>query len=61
MTFSRSGGKIKWYVKPIVFGMDAAIGENVKRAGLEEHAQFVRWWNDRYRSVKNRSTATPKG
>jgi hypothetical protein len=43
------------------FGGDAAIGENVTWVSLKEHAQLVRWWNDLYHSVKNRSEATPEG
>jgi hypothetical protein len=47
-------GRIKWYVKPVVFGGDSTIGENVTCVSLEEHTQLVRWWNDLYRSVKNK-------
>jgi hypothetical protein len=50
----RFRGKIKWYVKPVVFGGDSAMGENVAWVNLEEPAQLVRRWNDLYRSVKNR-------
>jgi hypothetical protein len=47
-----SGRPIKWYVKPIVFGGDPSVGENVIWVSHEEHAQPVRWWNDQYRSQK---------
>jgi hypothetical protein len=51
----RFTGKIKWYVKPIVFGGNPEIGENVAWVSHEEHAKLVKWWNDKYRSLKNRS------
>ena len=52
---ARFRGKIKWYVKPIVFSGDPKIGENVTWVRLDEHAQLVRWWNDLYRSVQSKS------
>ena len=58
---ARFRGEIRWYGKPIVFGSDAAIGENMKWISLEQDAQLVLWWNDLYRSVKNRSQVTPQG
>jgi hypothetical protein len=48
----RFTGKVKWYVKPIVFGGDASFVENVALVSHEEHAQLVKWWNDLYRSLK---------
>ena len=48
----RFTGKVKWYVKPIVFGGDAGVGENLVWVSHEEHAQLVKWWNDKYRSLK---------
>jgi hypothetical protein len=44
-------GMIKWYVKPVVFGGDANVGENLIWVSHERHAQLVKWWNDRYRSI----------
>jgi hypothetical protein len=44
-------GKIKWYIKPILFGGDPTSGDNVAWVTHEEHVQLVRWWNDRYRST----------
>ena len=38
-------GKIKWYVKPLIFGGDPSLGENLIWVTLEEHAELVRWWN----------------
>jgi hypothetical protein len=48
-------GKIKWYIKPIIFGGDPAIGDNVTWVTYEQHAQLVRWWNDKYRSINGES------
>ncbi len=48
----RFRGKIKWYVKPIVFGGDPNLGGNVAWVTHETHAQAVRWWNELYRSLK---------
>jgi len=48
----RFTGKVKWYVKPIAFGGDAGVGENLVWVSHEEHAQLVKWWNDKYRSLK---------
>jgi hypothetical protein len=45
-------GRIKWYVKPILFGGDPDLGENVTWVSHEEHAQLVRWWNEKYRELK---------
>jgi hypothetical protein len=50
----RFTGRIKWYVKPIVFGGDPAQEENTTWVSLEEHARLVRWWNELYRSTKNK-------
>jgi hypothetical protein len=51
---ARFRGKVKWYVKPIGFGGDPALEENIKWVSLEEHAQLVRWWNDLYHSGRNK-------
>jgi len=48
----RFEGKIKWYVKPIVFGGDPNVGDNLKWLNQEQYAQLVKWWNDKYRSLK---------
>jgi hypothetical protein len=45
-------GKIKWYLKPLVLGGDANPGENLSWVSHEQHAQLVKWWNDRYRSLR---------
>ena len=49
----RCQNKIKWYVKPVVFGGDPHLGDNVKWVSHKEHAQLVKWWHGVYRSVKD--------
>lgn len=51
----RFNGKIKWYLKPLVFGGDPASHENQAWITRDQHAQLVRYWNDMYHSVKARS------
>lgn len=43
-------GKIKWYVKPLVFGGDSSH-QNQTWINHDQHAQMVCFWNDVYRSV----------
>jgi hypothetical protein len=52
----RFRGKIKWYLKPIVFGGDPNLGENVIWVSHEQHADLVKFWNDRYRDLKRQPT-----
>jgi hypothetical protein len=40
-------------VKPIVFGGDAGAGENLVWVSHEEHAQLVKFWNDKDRILKS--------
>jgi hypothetical protein len=58
---ARFRGKIKWYLKPTVFGGDPSAKENMRWVSLEEHAELVRWWNDLHRSLTNKGAAAPKG
>lgn len=44
-------GRIRWYVKPIVFGGDPSRGENLMWVSHDQHVQLVRWWNEQYRSL----------
>jgi hypothetical protein len=44
-------GKIKWYVKPLIFSGDPSSDENRIWVDHLQHAQLVRFWNDLYRSV----------
>jgi hypothetical protein len=48
---ARFTGRIKWYVRPVVFGGDPRDGDNLTWVSHEQHAQLVRWWNDQYRSL----------
>jgi hypothetical protein len=45
-------GKVKWYVKPLVFGGDPNEKENVTWVTHEQHSQLVVWWNNKYRALK---------
>ena len=51
---SRWEGKIKWWIQPIVFGGDPGDAKNVAWVSLDQHAQLVRWWNEKYRSMVTR-------
>jgi hypothetical protein len=44
-------GKIKWYVTPLIFGGDAAQGDNVTSITLAQHTELVQWWNKKYRDL----------
>jgi hypothetical protein len=46
----RFTGKIKWYIKPVVFGGDPNSGENVTWLNHEQHCLAVAWWNEQFRS-----------
>ena len=50
----RFQGKIKWYVKPVVFGGDPQSQENIIWVSHDQHAQLVIYWNGLYRSLKRR-------
>ena len=47
----RFTGKLKWYIKPIAFGGDPGLSENLRWVSHTEHAELVRWWNAQYRAV----------
>jgi hypothetical protein len=47
----RFAGKIKWYIKPLVFSGSPSLDENLTWVTHEEHAKLVRWWNTLYRDV----------
>jgi hypothetical protein len=51
----RFSGRIKWYMKPLIFGGDPSSHENQAWITHEQHAQLVRYWNDMYRSLKANS------
>lgn len=44
-------GKIKWYVQPLIFGGDPSVGENMTWISHDDHAEAVKWWNDKYREL----------
>jgi hypothetical protein len=48
---ARFTGKVKWHVKPVIFGGDPTSDENVKWIDLGAHAQFVTFWNRTYRRI----------
>jgi len=45
--------KIKWHQTPLVFGGDPNLKENCDWLSHEQHAQPVRFWNDKYRTHKH--------
>jgi len=53
----RFAGKIKWYVKPLVFGGDPNAGENLTWVTHEQHAELVTWWNAKHREIRARGAA----
>nr|CAP48362.1 putative integron gene cassette protein [uncultured bacterium] len=53
---SDAAGRIKWYIKPVVFGGDPGIGDNLTWVSHEQHAELVIWWNLKYRETKTQKT-----
>jgi hypothetical protein len=47
--------KIKWYVKPLVFGGDPKANENMVWISHSQHVEAVNWWNKQYREVAAKS------
>ena len=47
----RLSGKIKWYIKPIVFGGDPQADENMEWIEIAKHPELVCWWNAKYRQM----------
>nr|CAP47819.1 putative integron gene cassette protein [uncultured bacterium] len=54
---SDATGRIKWYIKPVVFGGDPGIGDNLTWVSHEQHAELVIWWNLKYRETKTQKTS----
>lgn len=52
---AKLSGKIKWYVKPLVFGGSAIEEGNIIWITQKEHAELVRWWNKKYNEIKNKA------
>jgi hypothetical protein len=48
----RYTNKIKWYIKPLVFGGDASADSNITWMTVDEHVEAVKWWNQLYRDVQ---------
>jgi len=48
---ARFTGKIKWYLKPLVFGGDPTDKAYTVWITLEQHAELVIWWNEQYKSA----------
>lgn len=51
----RFTGKIKWYLKPLIFGGDAQDKSNLVWVSLDQHAELVVWWNDQYKALKEQA------
>lgn len=49
-------GKIKWYLKPLVFGGDPSTHQNQVWISHNQHSQLVRYWNGVYQSVNAKAS-----
>lgn len=49
---SRFANKIRWYLKPLVFGGSVIDDTNVAWISHAQHTEVVRWWNEQYRQAK---------
>ena len=47
----RFTGKIKWYIKPLIFGGDPSDPANMDWVSHELHIELVVWWNPKYREL----------
>jgi hypothetical protein len=45
--------RVKWYIKPILFGGDPSATDNISWVSHHEHSKLVVWWNDQYHSLKS--------
>ncbi len=52
----RFSGRIKWYVKPIVFGGSPSQDDNIIWVAIDKHASLVKWWNKMYRQAASGSS-----
>jgi hypothetical protein len=48
---ARFAGRIKWYIKPVIFGGDPNSEENMTWIDLKTHQEYVKWWNNLYQDV----------
>jgi hypothetical protein len=53
----RYTGKVKWYIKPVVFGGDPAVGENLTWVDHDQHGKLAVWWNNLYRDLQPKRDA----
>jgi len=51
----RFSGKIRWFVKPLIFGGDPKDQGNIIWVTQEQHAELVNWWNDQYQNIRAQS------
>ena len=51
----RFQGKVKWYVKPIIFGGNPNPEENMTWISHRDHVQAVKYWNEMYTHVAAKS------
>lgn len=53
---ARYTDKIKWYIKPVIFGGDPSAESNMTWVPLDQHIEAVKWWNNLYRDLKQKET-----
>ncbi len=49
-------GKVRWLVKPLVFGGSPDAESNIAWVTHQQHVELVRWWNEQYRVAKASTT-----
>ena len=54
----RFAGKIRWFIKPIIFGGDPSADANTTWLSIDEHVEAVKWWNQFYRDAKQNKPST---
>ena len=50
----RYENKIKWYIKPIIFGGSPEDQTNIQWVTHEQHRDLVKYWNNLYRNLTNK-------
>jgi hypothetical protein len=54
-TDERLRGKIKWYIKPLIFSGNPNDDSNISWVNISQHQELVKFWNRQYQNiVKNR-------
>ncbi|OWT71480.1 MULTISPECIES: hypothetical protein [unclassified Achromobacter] len=48
----RLSGKVKWLIKPLLFGGDPRADDNFAWITHQQYAELVHFWNDQYRQAK---------